>query len=139
MDFGVWWYDNINSTIIKKPETKTNFDKIREMSVEDFAEWYLTHDFCLCPDEACKNGVDCEKCLTKWLNSPANPEHLNGKFVCTSADPEESFTPGKVYTFTDGRTIDDYGKTRPDEQYAPIDNIDDYNRATANFISYVEE
>ena len=72
--------------------------------------------------------------------APAVPEKTlyNGKVVCVDNDgDDDSFTIGKVYTFTDGVCRDNDGSIRPSDY--KIENIKEYNERSAyTFIELVE-
>lgn len=48
-------------------------------------------------------------------------EYYSGKVVCTN--DSTGFTAGKVYTFVDGRTVDDDGCVQPSEESCPIADL----------------
>lgn len=53
-------------------KTKTNADRIREMSDEELAKVLSTGTFiCGRLKDVCKDIPGCEECLQAWLRSPA--------------------------------------------------------------------
>lgn len=55
-----------------KEKTKTNADRIREMSDEELAKLLSTGTFiCGRLKDVCEDMPGCEECLWAWLRSPA--------------------------------------------------------------------
>ena len=57
------------------PEIITNADRIRAMSDEELAKWFLTVGICIRDFEDCKcDGVSCRQCRMNWLQQPAEED-----------------------------------------------------------------
>lgn len=51
---------------------KTNADRIRGMSDEDLAKWFLSAGICIRDFEYVKcDGIHCKDCRLNWLRQPA--------------------------------------------------------------------
>lgn len=53
---------------------KTNFDKIRDLSEKEFADWFMRHlstaEWCKVEElGTCCDDFPCEECMIKWLKS----------------------------------------------------------------------
>lgn len=55
------------------PEPQTNADRIRAMSDEELAKWFLSAGICIRDFEDCSkcDGVSCRQCRMNWLKQPA--------------------------------------------------------------------
>lgn len=56
-------------------ETPSNGDRIRAMSDEELAKWFLIVGICIRDFEDCKcDGVSCRQCRMNWLQQPAEED-----------------------------------------------------------------
>ena len=92
-----------------------------------------------------KRYTECGENVTQLLDSeyvvlegytpePEKPKYYNGKVVCV--DASLGFTPGKVYAFKDGMTVDDDGDVRPGDWR--LEKLEDYS-PTNRFIEFKGE
>ena len=61
---------------IDEPKPKTNYDRIRNMSVEELADFILNYDTigeCPLPNIKCMEKT-CFECIKKWLESEVDSE-----------------------------------------------------------------
>ena len=57
------------SEIIGRPESNTRFDKLREMSAEEFAGWIAEHIDCFnCPNPMNGCSENDDTCAAAWLD-----------------------------------------------------------------------
>lgn len=58
------------------PEQKlSNADRIRSMSDEEMAKWFLSAGICVRDFEDCQcDGVSCRQCRLNWLQQPAEED-----------------------------------------------------------------
>lgn len=67
--------DDVMQTFRMK--VRTNGDKIRQMTDEEFAEWLIGHDKCdickLCSFGACRVESECEEDVLEWLKQEIDP------------------------------------------------------------------
>lgn len=58
------------------PEQKlSNADRIRAMSDEELAKWFLIAGICIRDFENCQcDGVSCRQCRLNWLQQPAEED-----------------------------------------------------------------
>ena len=62
---------------MEKPKKQTNYDRIRNMSVEELAKFMMDIDYvgeCPLPKERCK-GRTCIECIKQWLESEVDYEN----------------------------------------------------------------
>ena len=54
----------------------TNSDRIRSMSDEELAKWFLSAGICIRDFEDCSkcDGVSCRQCRMNWLKQPAEED-----------------------------------------------------------------
>ncbi len=79
---GVAYCDSIPCSFKDELPKRTNYDKIKEMGVEELAEFLLgVNDACYLPckwkDERCKHfGTDkgCKDCFKEWLERECDTE-----------------------------------------------------------------
>lgn len=57
------------------PKIVTNADRIRSMSNEELAKWFLGAGICIRDlDDVRCDGVSCKECRLNWLRQPAEEE-----------------------------------------------------------------
>ena len=69
---GPYGYTFCDSYIQDTPKEKTNADRIRAMSDEELAKWFLSAGICIrdLEDVRC-DGISCKECRLSWLRQPA--------------------------------------------------------------------
>lgn len=57
------------------PKIVTNADRIRAMSDEELAKWFLTVGICIRDiDDVKCDGISCKECRLNWLRQPAEED-----------------------------------------------------------------